>query len=195
MSDKALSRAELELTQRIQMHFPRGVISPQTLGYWNSCPTKVLTARLEKSFSAMPLFFVVATTSLDAIAGTPCIITTLAFSREWTFTEVAAEILGVNASTDIIVLGNSLIEHRHTMSEAQAEKMMKKTDHGEKTGLTFKYTNLFFKETGNPKNPVSLGCVYRGERDWIAGVRRLAYAYRGDAGYRLLVRNLDASKL
>lgn len=45
MSDKtALTRAELELTQRMQLHFPCGKVSAEQLHYWNSCPKEVLTA-------------------------------------------------------------------------------------------------------------------------------------------------------
>lgn len=51
MSDKALSNAELELTQKIQMHFPRGVISPEVLGKWNGCSKEALTVRLTEAFS------------------------------------------------------------------------------------------------------------------------------------------------
>ena len=55
MSDKAsLSNAELELTQRIQLHFPRGVLSPEELKFWNGCEKEVLSAELAKTFSKIP---------------------------------------------------------------------------------------------------------------------------------------------
>ncbi|MFA6551412.1 MAG: hypothetical protein WCV41_02695, partial [Patescibacteria group bacterium] len=42
MSDKAcLTNQELELTQKIQVQFPRGV-APDTLEEWNKCPAKIL---------------------------------------------------------------------------------------------------------------------------------------------------------
>jgi len=63
-SDKALSNGELELTQRIQMHFPRGSISAKTLHEWNSCSADVLTAWLKKSFSVIPTSTVQAKNSI-----------------------------------------------------------------------------------------------------------------------------------
>ncbi|MBI4118876.1 MAG: hypothetical protein HY452_01275 [Parcubacteria group bacterium] len=53
MSDKALNAATLELTQRIQVHFPRD-ISLDVLGAWNSCSREILSARLTKLFGEMP---------------------------------------------------------------------------------------------------------------------------------------------
>lgn len=47
MSDKTISltNAELELTQKLQMHFPRGILSPEELALWNGYPKEVITAR------------------------------------------------------------------------------------------------------------------------------------------------------
>ncbi len=55
MNDKTLSRVELELTQKIQMHFPCGVIPVHILQAWNGCSKEVLTARLLEVFSDMSL--------------------------------------------------------------------------------------------------------------------------------------------
>src|SRR3989344_8520458 len=55
MSDKALSNAELELTQRIQMHFPRGAIPSEVLMRWNGCSVEILTARLAQVFKEIPV--------------------------------------------------------------------------------------------------------------------------------------------
>ena len=52
-SDKALSNAGLELTQKLQMHFPRN-IAPDVLRAWNGCPVDFLTARLDEVFGVMP---------------------------------------------------------------------------------------------------------------------------------------------
>ena len=54
MNDKALSNAEMELTQKIQMHFPRGVITVGVLQKWSGCPKEVLTARLTEAFGRFP---------------------------------------------------------------------------------------------------------------------------------------------
>lgn len=45
MSNKALSPIELEVTQRIQMHFPRG-LRDEVLTFVNSCPVDRLTAAI-----------------------------------------------------------------------------------------------------------------------------------------------------
>ena len=125
-----------------------------------------------------------------------CAIATLAPAWNWTFAEVAAKVLGVGAGTSIQMLGKALIENGHTMNLAQAEEMVEKTERGDKTGMhTDEYANFFFVETGNPKDPVSVGDVNRGERDWVAGVDRLGSDVRWCAGFRLLVRNLDTLKL
>ena len=127
----------------------------------------------------------------------PCAIATLALSREWAFAESAAAVLGIGAGTDVLLLGKLLIEQGHTMTLAQAEEMVEKTERGEKTEIsTDGYGNFFFVETGNPKDPVSVGYVLRDERDWNARVDRLGHDIRCYADSRLLVRNLsDASKL
>ncbi len=126
-----------------------------------------------------------------------CVITTLAPSRDWTFAEVAATVLGIGGvGTDIKLLGEALIENGHTMTLAQTEEMVEKTEAGEKTGMkTDGYGNFCFVETSDPKNPVSVGSVYRVRREWRADVVRLDFGFRWVAVNRLLVRNLDASKL
>ncbi len=125
-----------------------------------------------------------------------CVITTLAPAKDWKFAEAAAAILGVGAGTNIVLLGNLLIEHGHTMTLPQGEELVDKTERGEKTGMrTDGWGNWFFVETGDPKNPVSVGHVLRDSRGWCAHVRSLDYGYRWNADPRILVRNLDTSKL
>lgn len=125
-----------------------------------------------------------------------CVITTLAPSREWTFAEAAAAVLVVPADTPIKTLGELLIKRGHTITLPQDEEMMEKTENGEKIEMRVNgYGNFCFVETGDPKNPVSVGHVYRGERAWHAYVHSLGDGNRWRASHRLLVRNLDASKL
>ncbi|MDP2651732.1 MAG: hypothetical protein Q8O94_01190 [bacterium] len=126
-----------------------------------------------------------------------CAIATLASSRSWTFAEAAAAILGIGADTDAALLGKLTKEHGYTVTLPQVEEMMEKNERGEKTEMrTDGYANFFFVETGDPKNPVSVGHVIRDERAWDANVHRLDHAYRWYADNRLLVRNLkDTSKL
>ncbi len=125
-----------------------------------------------------------------------CVITTLASEQDWTFAEAAAKVLGVGAGTNIILLGKALIENGHIMTLAQAEEMIEANEHGENTGMHRDGRgNFFFVETEDENNPVSVGGVGRVERAWVAYVGWLVSGDRWDAGGRLLVRNLDASKL
>jgi hypothetical protein len=52
-SDKALNSATLELTQKLQMHFPRD-IAPDVLKAWNGYSTDLLTECLAGVFGKMP---------------------------------------------------------------------------------------------------------------------------------------------
>ena len=52
--DKALSGAELELTQRMQVHFPVGACSSELLARWNGCPKEVLSRALQEMIEAGP---------------------------------------------------------------------------------------------------------------------------------------------
>jgi hypothetical protein len=125
-----------------------------------------------------------------------CVIATLALTKGWMFAEAAVRVLGVGAGTSIKLLGKALIENGHTMTLSQAEEMVEATERGEKTGMrTDGYGNFFFVETGNEDNPVSVGCVDRGGGGWHARVDSLDDGNRWCAVTRLLVRNLDASKL
>ena len=121
-----------------------------------------------------------------------CVITTLVATESWTFAEAAARVLGIGAGTSILMLGDALIQNGHTMTLAQVEEMVEKTENGVKTEMRVDgYGNFFFVETEDPKNPVSVGNVVRDGRDWGARVRRLARGYRWRADIRLLVRNLE----
>jgi len=122
------------------------------------------------------------------------VISTLAVSRTWLFAEAARALPGVEQTVDIAALGRSLIACGYTMTLVQAEEMVETTERGEKTGMrTNRYGNFFFVETGNPNDPVSVGFVHRDRRVWDASLGRLGRRWYADN--RLLVRNLDASKL
>jgi len=55
MSKKTfLSNLELQITQKIQLHFPRGVISPKVLNYWDNCKPNIFTEILLKIFGNIP---------------------------------------------------------------------------------------------------------------------------------------------
>ena len=53
-SKKALSPAELELTQKIQLFFPRGRISLKTLQRWNGCSKELIQRELLRLFAHPP---------------------------------------------------------------------------------------------------------------------------------------------
>jgi len=52
MSDKALKSAELEVTQKIQTHFPRG-LKARVLAYANSCPVERLTEAVRQMLEGL----------------------------------------------------------------------------------------------------------------------------------------------
>ena len=52
-SDTALNNATLELTQKIQLHFPRD-IDPEVLRLWNGCSKETITAVLTQTFGKIP---------------------------------------------------------------------------------------------------------------------------------------------
>ena len=53
MNDTALNNVTLELTQKIQMHFPRD-INPSTFAFWNGQPKEVISAKLLDAFGRIP---------------------------------------------------------------------------------------------------------------------------------------------
>ncbi len=53
MSDKTLSNTELELTQKIQMHFPRDV-DPEIIKAWNGAKKEVIVSAIADVFGKMP---------------------------------------------------------------------------------------------------------------------------------------------
>lgn len=52
MSNKALSTTELEVTQKIQTHFPRG-LSTRVLSYASSCPVEQLSAAIRGALEGL----------------------------------------------------------------------------------------------------------------------------------------------
>lgn len=72
MSDKTFTKAELELTQKMQVHFPWGEYSPEALRMFNGCKAEEITARQKKIFDewiAERLLALLYTTHLPAITG------------------------------------------------------------------------------------------------------------------------------
>lgn len=72
MSDKTFTKAELEVTQKMQVHFPWGAYAPEVLRKLNGCKVAEFRARQKKMFDEwiaeyilLPLY----TTHLPAIIG------------------------------------------------------------------------------------------------------------------------------
>lgn len=63
-----LTNAELELTQKIQLHFPRG-IDPDIVNTWNGQPKEVITEAVMEVFGKLP--------QKPALLGPPSIIATI----------------------------------------------------------------------------------------------------------------------
>lgn len=56
MSEKTnLTNLELQVTQKIQLQFPRGVIPSEVLTFWDNCPANILRAKLLESFGTIPV--------------------------------------------------------------------------------------------------------------------------------------------
>jgi|GEM_PF-1202822 len=123
------------------------------------------------------------------------VITTLEASRGWTFVQAASFVLGVSADTSVEMFAALLKEHGHTMTLAQAEDMVERTERGEKTDMrTDGWANFFFVENGD--GSVSVGGVDRDDRVWDACVYSLDDGYVWSAGSHLFVCNLkDTLKL
>jgi hypothetical protein len=108
-------------------------------------------------------------------------ITVIQLTEELTFLEMAKKYLG-STGTEVI--------KKHTLTLPMVEEMVTKHKDELKTDG---YANFFFTE--DKDGSVSVGFVHRCDRVWNAHVSRLDNDHRWYAGYRFLVRNLDASKL
>lgn len=129
-----------------------------------------------------------------------CMVTALGFSRKWEFVEAVRLLLGAPQTDDIVVLGNWVIENGYALTLPQIEDddggLVTRTVRGENTGLTEESGNFCLIKTGDPKNPVSVGCAGCVGRDWHAGIYRLGLDCRWNARRRLLICNFkDALKL
>lgn len=167
-----------------------------------------------------PLFSVVARTNLASVAGKPtkeCFtsqryghrddnltswfpenqpgtgastITALAPTRGAAFVEWAAEILGVNANTENVTLGNLLKREGYTMTFPQIEEMVDAAEREIQTGMDVGRGSFFFSETGDRLSPVSMCRVYRNGRDWYAHAFRLNLVFIWNVDSRLFVPDL-----
>ena len=196
MSAKAWDKKTAAFAGWLIQHVPEG-LTGEDMNHWMGDPdgTREFLSGLKPSPVAVPgkptpFLSIVAKFNLaDGSA-----ISALALSKRATFVEWASAVLGVSSNTSIETLTKLLKESCHTMTSAQIDEMKAAADRGENTGMrTDGWGNLYFVE--NEDGSVSVGSVDRGGRDWRASVFRLDYGNRWYAGLRLLIRNLDASKL
>ncbi len=121
-----------------------------------------------------------------------CVITVLAPLRNWSFVVAAAIILKRYQNTQTREIGKLLINKGHTVTLAQAEKLIEAT-HGqnEVTGMCGGvFNNFLFMETGIPTNPVTV-CGF--------SCRELCHVYEylfvrtppSNYNHRLLIPNLN----
>ncbi len=115
----------------------------------------------------------------------PCIITTLVFQRSWSLLEGAAAVLGVRTDMGSAELGRLLVERGHTMTLPQVQEIL---DGAERSGA-LEPGSFFFTETGDAKNPVSVGFVSRDKRGRVAVAHSLGDLFRWNPFNRLMVRH------
>ena len=109
-------------------------------------------------------------------------VTVIVRTKDQTFIEMAEQYIG---SSDPAIL------KKHTLTLPMVEKLIQDA---EANGLcTDGWGNFFFVE--DKDDGVSVARVNRDGSRWYADVHRLGRDRRWDAGIRLLVRNVDASKL
>lgn len=121
-------------------------------------------------------------------------ITVLTPSKAGTFVEWFSAALNVPADTSSAQsIAKLLIDRGHLVSEPQIKEMKKRTDRGEPTGMrTDGWGNWFPRKNGNS---VSVGSVTRDRLRWYGHDCDLASSRRWDAENRILLCNLDPSKL
>jgi hypothetical protein len=120
------------------------------------------------------------------------VITVLTPNKAANFAEWFSSILGVSPDTPSQKIGDLLVAGGHVVSPAQIEEMKQRTDRGENTGMRTDGWGNFY-----PIDSVSVARVSRNgaDRPWLADVHWLSRDFRWRAGRRLLVCNLDPSKL
>jgi len=195
--DTALSNAELELTQKIQMHFPRGQIASEKIKVWNGLPSDSLTAHLLTAFSNLPetkskesFHSLGITLSLPSqpICTVASVFTNKSISvwRDPDFDNLLPATLPASEGTSV-----SGYELTKTTTEAelikngkpftnllQIEDLILRTEKGEKTGLiTNGCANIFFLEVGGSVFVVS---AHRYVDEWYV---RLHHFYAGREWY------------
>ena len=126
------------------------------------------------------------------------LLTVVEAEKDWMFRESAESLPGVSKDLNRVALGNQLIKLGYTITNTQAEKAVMMTEAGETTHLRIDgYGNFFFTQTGDKNNPVAVGCVgwVLGDEGYYASVRSLDDGNGWAVKARLIIRNLDPSKL
>ncbi|MFZ2500590.1 MAG: hypothetical protein WAW90_01220 [Minisyncoccia bacterium] len=122
-----------------------------------------------------------------------CTITALSLLKGVTFVELATALLGVSEDVSAVELSRLLIERDYTMSFAQIDATIEKTECRKKVPPMFtreEYSNLFFVETGDKDSPVVVVDAYRLGSRWYLRPHRFWRNVSLNPGCNhLLVRN------
>lgn len=120
-------------------------------------------------------------------------ITVLTPTRAATFVEWFTAAMGMPVETPVETVAKLLKEHGHLVNPTQVEEMKKRTDRGELTGMRVDgWGNWFPHQDGDS---VSVGRAIRAGLRWYVYVYGLAGGDRWNVDRRVLLCNLDASKL
>jgi hypothetical protein len=195
-SDKTLSNTELELTQKIQMHFPRGVISAGVLKQWNGCKAEIITACLTEAFSkgpkiikSEPLLKFLYTTRLPAITGN--------FIVEERFSLKNTEVKFSEIGRNFIAWFGNVVEESIGESELSVQQLQKNSvdrpiidELGglEKAGIFLQQIWLFMREKQAKGETDGWFVAYREDKVRFPEDEPFAYANKEKEGGRSVLR-------
>lgn len=139
-----------------------------------------------------------------------CTISTCAPAvRGWTWVEAAWSLPNIRQNaTSITRLDRALLIYGYTITLSQIEDLIERTERGENTGLGGKVTNAFcFMQQRNGGDTVVVGEIMHNNLSGSWGINITGFDFYAldrspqynsqflDIDYRLLIPNLDASKL
>ncbi|MFM2330552.1 MAG: hypothetical protein RLZZ26_59 [Candidatus Parcubacteria bacterium] len=127
------------------------------------------------------------------------VVTSLAFSSEWTFMDVAHSLPGIENTTNIVALSRSLVLRGYTVSLTQVEEMIEIAERSDSqnTHLCTRdcWINCFFVDTGESRAPIAVLDVSHGRRGWYARISKLDSEESWEVENRFHIGNLNISKL
>ncbi len=129
----------------------------------------------------------------------PCEVSTLAFSKEWTFVEALDALLsaeGVKGKKSCDWIGHFLIENEHVLNPAQVEEVLDLSVFGDsiKRVCTHSFGTFCFIPTTRASDPVAVGEINYAVDGWMFEMYSLKHPAPWSTGYRLLMRDIDTRK-